>query len=353
MRRLAVCVSAFTLAFTFAFGCGDDDASPPPPPDTNVMFDATVDSGDAGDTGADVSTDVASDAERDTGPPPSDAVVDTRIPDAPVRDTGLVFPDDTGVPPGDASPDVPGIDACTTLFEGDACPELPATCAPGTTCVDDGCGGQVCVPSSHRCETRADCPSGSDCVEPTAGAEMRCFRASGCGDSRDCSFGFACEAGACVDRRVRCDDPPTPCPQGYRCLDTDFGMDLTCVPAHYKCDSDVACEGLPLFSVCGDIDGDESGECVVETGACTESAMCGDLSCIYDTRFGGMACSNNGLCATAADCGAGYDCVDLWGDGLRQCVQPGTCAATSDCPAPQICAVPFGETSPRCWGEGI
>ncbi len=342
------------LACLVVVGCGDDDASPPPPPpiDTGSPPDTTP-----SDSGVDSNMDAPDPMDGDVGDAGDadvpDVMLDTSVGDGGERDTGLVFPDDTGLS-DDVSTDVEGVDACSTVLDGIVCPDLPETCGPGLTCVDDGCGGRVCIPSSHRCSTAEDCPAGSMCMEVEPGAEPTCIRGSGCGDSRDCAFGFACEAGACVDRRVGCDAPPATCPQGYVCMDTsDFGTDLTCVPAHYKCDTDVACDGVPLFSICADVDGDGNNECVSETGSCTTSEMCGDLTCIYDTRFGGMNCSSSGLCADATDCGAGYSCVDLWGDGLKQCVEAGSCSSTADCPAPQICAVPFGETTPRCWGEGI
>jgi hypothetical protein len=180
-----------------------------------------------------------------------------------------------------------------------------------------------------------------------------CVGSGACTDSRACPLGYACEAGACVDRRIRCSTDGN-CPFGYTC---DSSLDRgTCVRLSRRCASDLACTStIPDPQVCVDIDGDGMRECQFAGGVCVTNAMCSaaGVTCTPFALTGQSTCGRYGPCASVADCAAGQMCVDLWGDGVRECVNPGgSCARTADCPVGRVCATPSGGGSPACLVAG-
>lgn len=254
------------------------------------------------------------DAPRDAGPP---------------EDITLMLRDDGPCGSGDA---------CACAMHAPACVAGACAASEELACIDDGCI-ETCVPRGAPCETPADCPAGGLCK--FNGTTRNCSPvAPGCLDSRECPSGFACIAGACSDRRVGC-DPDNLCPHNFYC---ETSGPAYCLRLLRPCSADGGCP----TGLCRDVDGDGDRECIAP-GTCTSSAMCsGDDSCM--TRPGEVfaSCGRYGACATAADCASGQLCLDLWGDGARECVDPGgTCTTTADC-ASGICGTPGTGGPPTC-----
>lgn len=262
-----------------------------------------------------------------------DVPFDGMLPDVPVDVPPL--PD----APFDAGPEedvlIMGVDAgCTDTC---ACIDHPMPCSAGCdmdeVCITDGCV-DVCAPPGAECGSAADCPAGSLCK--SIGGGLYCLR-SGCADSRDCPRGFACEAGACADRRVGCGgaDGAADCPYNFYC-DSSTG------PAHCsRVLRPCGTGSCPLGGTCADVDGDGDNECVHD-GGCTTNAECGAGStCSGDPLTTLSICSRYGPCRTEADCTSGQLCVDLWGDRLRECIDPGgECLGIEDCDPGEICGTP-------------
>ena len=237
--------------------------------------------------------------------------------------------------------DVLDLGPCTELSAGIAC---GAGCATGTTCLDNLCGAMKCFRSGNPCEGDADCPSGSRCITGPAGSA--CTRSSGCGDSRDCPAGFACETGRCVDRRILCTDL-SGCPMGFNCRWLDTSGARFCVRQYRRCATTTACR--PLAAECVDVDGDGMTQCTV-VAECRTNADCAALDrvCRIDD-FKGSYCGFVGPCVSDGDCSTGYRCIDLWGDGLRECVAlGGSCSTTASCPARAVCAISRESEPPEC-----
>jgi hypothetical protein len=101
--------------------------------------------------------------------------------------------------------------------------------------------------------------------------------------------------------------------------------------------------------VCADTDGDGDRECT-RPGPCTSRTDCAarEVCGLPPIELVGM-CGSFGPCRDAADCPVGFECIDSWGDGVRECVQAGgTCDAASDCPAGQVCGVPASGMRLEC-----
>ncbi|HJL16833.1 MAG TPA: hypothetical protein RMH99_14310 [Sandaracinaceae bacterium LLY-WYZ-13_1] len=327
---------AVLLVAGLALGCDDDP--PAPPQDAGGRRDAGgdgMDAGDATDGGSsgtdggdegDAGGDDPDAARPDGGGPDAAASLDADV----SRPDGALMEPDTG----------PGPDWCTMLSGGTSC-SGPGDCGDGQACVDDGCGGMVCLPGGAPCGDAADCPSGSSC---DAGA---CTRGGGCADSRDCPQGFSCDAGSCVDRRIGCE--PAPCPHGYLCETSLAGFAPYCFRANQPCDTSAGC----LFGAqCRDVAGDGTLICHWSSGPnCRNNADCpvdGEV-CGTPPVLIEADCAPHGPCASDADCAAGYECLDLWGDGVRLCEESGgSCAAQTDCPAGALCASPASGGPPRC-----
>lgn len=313
------------LAAAVAAGCGE---TVPPAVSPDLMRDASVphDGGPDGSIGTDGGTEP--DASLDAGA-------------------------DGGVLDGGGS-------WCTTSALCPACPDPEALCDERNPCSV----GQVCL--STGCEDYARCftvgggacENDTDCGDPAyaCNAEVgRCLRSEpGCADSNDCVAGFSCEDGVCVDRRLPC-TRPLDCPHGYRCFvaapDQRFCRRIT-----RPCADDLDC--LVLGVPCGDADGDGAKECMpslTPTGpdpvAC-DGTRCpnADAPVCEPIPEGTVAvCGRFGPCASAAQCAPGFQCIDLFGDGRRECVLPeGSCADSRDCGVRALCASSRDGRPPAC-----
>lgn len=221
-----------------------------------------------------------------------------------------------------------------------------APCRGGFICLPDGCG-MHCSALGRACSEVDDCPPGSIC----SGSDgvRTCHRDAGCADSRDCAAGFACEAGECRDRRIRC-GVEAPCPYGFVCDHSEGGVPY-CVRAPTRCASDAACL---VGMQCRDVDGDGLSECIAG-GTCSSNADCPSRSTCETLPLEMFSvCGSHGICRHDSDCALGARCVDLWGDGIRLCADMGgLCTTTSDCASPQLCASPADGGPPRCMGDAL
>ncbi|MEM7433757.1 MAG: hypothetical protein AAF436_01305 [Myxococcota bacterium] len=265
---------------------------------------------------------------------------------------------DGGVPDGgpDGGPPEP---ACGTTALCPACPDPDDLCED-----DDGCAiGEVCLATGcddlKRCFTSPGgrCVDG-DCGDPLYACDPeadRCLRIEpGCLSSSDCVVGFACEDGACVDRRVPC-TTASDCPHGYACRaptpDQRFCRRVT-----QPCTANIDCQELGVL--CGDPDGDGQMECMAPSdpgqpgqGSC-DNSQCTSTDfpvCELTEQGTGAPCGRFGLCASEQDCADGFACADLWGDGRSECVLPdGSCADSRDCSVQQVCASSRSGDPPAC-----
>jgi hypothetical protein len=290
-----------------------------PPEDTNSDSgidafngrDANFDAGDLRAFDSWIGEDAFSDdANRDAGPPP-----DT---------SGCHLPDGA-------------FDVCNCSVRGADCSVNP--CASGQVCITDACGMQ-CIASGAACAGPSDCPAASTCD-----ASGFCLHGgTGCTDSRDCANGFACEASVCVDRRIPCDSAGG-CPFGFECDGTD-----ACVRQSRPCGTSFGCGSL----ACVDVNGDGRTECNF-AGTCVTNADCPTAGQVCapraEERF--ASCGRYGPCASVADCASGMLCVDLWGDGVPECVDSGgSCANSAACPVGSVCATPATGGPPSCLTSG-
>ncbi len=353
MRKVTCSVLILML-----LGC---DSMPPPPPRRDagpadggvvVVDSGPRDAGDAGDVDAgDVDAGDVVAGDLDAGPIDAgamDAGFDAGFDAGPDFDGGFDAGTDAEALGLDGSPfDGSLADPCTLIAPGTVC---AGSCPAGRTCLENGCGERRCYAAGSPCATASDCPAGSGC---TMGACVNPAPGS-CTDSRDCPLGFSCDAGACVDRRVRC-NPDIPCPQGYYCEETfEHGVGY-CFRAHSPCASASGC--FYSSAACRDVVGTGTLMCHIATGPnCHTNAdcplageVCGAVPVSIEAE-----CGPFGPCATVADCMTGFSCIDLWGDGIRECVPPGsTCARQTDCVAPAICAVPDTGGGARCISRPI
>jgi hypothetical protein len=230
----------------------------------------------------------------------------------------------------------------------------------GYVCVPSGCetnqGAPIgqCQPSrGGSCSSVAECPNATDyaCTQVGAGSD-RCVRiAPGCTgvtESYDCPLGFSCESGACVDRRVPCDNF-TDCPKNHVCK---LGQASSfCVRVYQTCHLDEDCSGLGSF--CDDVDNDGTKECVGQLGSgpCLNSA-CSNPAPVCEAGGSGTTatCGDYGLCLDDNDCdvAGGFECVGLWQDGRKECVRTGGTCQVTPCPLQQVCAAPRSGGAPSC-----
>jgi hypothetical protein len=111
----------------------------------------------------------------------------------------------------------------------------------------------------EACATVADCPADYDCV-PVGFGQNQCVKTTpGCNTTSDRGLGSSCEGvpGACVDRRVPCNDY-TDCPKSHVCKSLPNSQ--FCVRVNRDCDQDSDCSDLGA-PWCADIDGDGAKEC--------------------------------------------------------------------------------------------
>ena len=285
---------------------------------------------------------------------------------------------DGGIDAGDGSVDDGGIDGsipdggpdggapdgggswCNTSTLCPACPDMDALCDEDNPCAT----GEVCLLTGcddfSRCFVAGGgaCQDNDDCSNPAYECNLsigRCLRIdSGCDNSNDCVAGFACESNACVDRRVPC-ETGSDCPHGFACRvladDQRFCRRVT-----RPCDANIDCQTLGV--VCGDVEGDGPMECMApfdpnqpDRVSCENSQCLSPVSPVCElTEEGTQAvCGQFGLCVSAADCAAGFECRDLWGDGRSECVLlGGSCADSTECPPREVCASPRIGGSPSC-----
>jgi hypothetical protein len=353
MTRLRKTLAAISMMPVLLFtGCSDANHPPPPPPARDLGEDAAR---DGGDVDGDVLLDGGMDAEALSdghipsmdgeapladGAPSTDATLflDGFLPidAASLDDAGPV---DANV--GDAQSAFPDLGPRTCTADPCSCPPVAypcgagETCPLGTTCVATGCGtAEYCLRGGAHCIDGSDCPVGSLCTFVAVGQNVCVGPSGSCADSRECPDGFACEgvgaARACVDRRVFC-DPTHLCPHGYACRRGD-GVTSFCAPVHLRCANPRACEGRQ----CVDLDGDSVKECAY-AGCASHTECTGGQLCSFDPAGPYMACGSFGVCSTTADCGAGFTCIDVWGDGVSQCELEGSTCAAGTCPAGQLC----------------
>ncbi len=277
------------------------------------------------------------------------------------QDGGVDGGVDAGVDGGvDAGEPDGGGSWCTTSALCPSCPDPDALCDAENPCPT----GEVCLLTGcddlSRCFVAGGgaCQDDTDCGNPAYACDQtinRCLRiVSGCDDSNDCVAGFACEDGACADRRVPCVSGAD-CPHGFTCFfaaaDQRFCRRIT-----RPCDNDIDC--LTLGVPCGDPDGNGPQECMpslmpnepdpvsCDTLQCTEAAAPVCESSIEGTV---AVCGRFGPCAVADDCALGFDCADLWGDGRKECVLPGGfCADSRDCASQQVCGSARTDAVPSC-----
>lgn len=65
----------------------------------------------------------------------------------------------------------------------------------------------------------------------------------------------------------------------------------------------------------------------------------------------GARCGRGGLCDESGgdDCGTGFECRDLAGDGYGECMLiGGTCGSQAACPAGTICGIRDVGMAPEC-----
>ena len=112
-----------------------------------------------------------------------------------------------------------------------------------------------------------------------------------------------------------------------------------------RCRSSAACRDS---FACVDVEGDGARECV-GPGLCDETSDCEMGSCGVEPSRLSFECLPQGLCRTSSDCARGRVCLDLWGDGQLECVEPGgDCDSQIDCAEGSLCASPFEGGPPRC-----
>ena len=80
-------------------------------------------------------------------------------------------------------------------------------------------------------------------------------------------------------------------------------------------------------------------QCTEATAPVCESSIEGTVA----------TCGRFGPCDQPEDCAPGFVCVDLWGDGRKECVlTDGFCADSRDCAFRQVCGSPRTGTAPTC-----
>lgn len=349
-RTAALAASALVAWMTSACNPSVPPASFPdtarPDADTDAGIDAAT---PASDTGLDAASDAATsddtglDADYFTGRDANFDAGDLRAFDSWVPPDTFVENDadlDAGPLPDTSACRLPdgGFDVCACGTFGSDC--ASASCATNEVCLADACG-MHCVGLGAPCADASDCPATSSC-DATSG---RCLATSGCADSRDCATGFACEGGACVDRRIPC--VADGCPFGFFCV-TESGTDI-CARQSRPCGTDVGCGAL----ACEDVNGDGARECNF-SGTCTSNAMCAaGTVCAPRPVEQFASCGRYGPCRTAADCASGMACQDLWGDGVPECVDAGgACTRSADCAVGSVCATPLSGGPPSCLTSG-
>ena len=223
---------------------------------------------------------------------------------------------------------------CLPLPCGCACPDCPPgeDCPP---CECDDCGDLgECIPAGFgkECDSDEDCPEGFECWD-APGPTCAC---PGCEPGEDCP---PCDCpeddgdypGMCVEEEDPFDDIV-----GNECdTDEDCPADFVCEEIEYGCGTVPDCPPCVCGGGCDPDDEDCADEPECECPVCPEPEPC-------DEELVGMCVFSPPECEVDADCGEGYECVEIeecWGS-----VSGGDCVCT-DC----VCAeCPDGEDCPPC-----
>lgn len=190
----------------------------------------------------------------------------------------------------------------------------------------------LCAPRGSACEVSADCEPRQSCtaVRGWIPGETYCTVPAGaCGTSASCPDGFRCEDRVgCVDRRVPCVGDED-CPVWDRCGTLPSGLQA-CVAAPLEpCTGPADCPG----GECVDVQGDGPTECQEAGGECMTNADCA-LGTVCGDQDGlpGAECGRVGPCLYAGNCPAGWECLDVNGDGQEECqAGGGSCLVDADC----------------------
>lgn len=212
------------------------------------------------------------------------------------------------------------------------------------------CGGGFCVPGAQGSKSLGDtCTDSSQCASLDCGADdlctLPCDTAKGqCPDDEACDDSAGC--GSCakatkVSAKRSLGEPcqsDGDCATTAGCADDGFGVKRCTEPClEGACTKGFLCEG---------------GKCVRGGGfalgeRCRAPEECQSNQC---ADFGGADnfCTNG--CATAADCGAGFDCKDL--GGALYC-QPNLAPLGKPCSSDAVCLSGFcspslGTCSRKC-----
>jgi hypothetical protein len=237
-----------------------------------------------------------------------------------------------------------GVDNCDQMHMLRSCMTDANCTQPQEKCLPSGCGPILrCQPAGRACTDNRDCLAGTQtCTNNTCVAV-----ANDCGDVRACPLGFACEGAAgarrCINRRRRCEQTRSPCPYNDVCIDQP-GLAPFCALVATRCATNRACF---ISSTCVDVDGDGLRECApggpCGPGMCADPAdRCEILPVDYF-----LHCGRRGICSAMSGCAMGYSCVDPWGAGVGQCRANTDLCRTNDMCAPnQICYEPDGMAMP-------
>ncbi|MEO0322155.1 MAG: hypothetical protein AAF447_04315 [Myxococcota bacterium] len=212
---------------------------------------------------------------------------------------------------------------------------MPGECGDAAVCLPDLCGRMTCQGAGAGCLTDGDCGAGSTCTPSSLGFSV-CQSPAGCGDARDCPLGFACEAGACVDRRRPC-AALDGCPAGFLC-EANEALGAFCRRAYRLCANRGVC---PSQSECADVVGEGEFICRRSGGDCDGTLDCDeDEVCGTDPRSERAVCGPSGPCSSTEGCPAGSECLDLYGDGIGECAVVGACRSAADCAPLELCGAP-------------
>ena len=188
---------------------------------------------------------------------------------------------------------------------GEAC-YMNQACAKGLTCLGDP--GSVRAVCSAACETNLDCA-----------ANMWCYdRGSNTADGNDgkfcmtrrfgasCAYDEECASGVCTDMGLGAKFCSKTCDAGsFEC------------PRFADCTEQLSDDGAATRNVCTH----RSGTCIGDGTLCQP---CANHTCADDTsvclQFGSGENFCSTSCTAAADCGAGYKCMQTAADGTKTCV---------------------------------
>ncbi|MCB9508094.1 MAG: hypothetical protein H6698_08150 [Myxococcales bacterium] len=234
-----------------------------------------------------------------------------------------------------------GCDGTTSVDPDDGSPGTP-TPACTLVCLEEW------TPPESECETDADCPFAYACEE---------IGGMACADSPPCAEGEECPEPPECDETTWSACVPTPIPCS---TDADCGGDLACVSFTYDACSGGGVEPMPGEDSSGSSSGSGSSGSSGSGGA--DAGSDGGSSGAGDDEPGGEVpipeddcetvtesfCAPRwiGNCTEAADCGAGFDCVEL-----EECACSGSAGGSTD-PVPLPVPPEGSGSSDPSRGEG-